>query len=147
MSTRGGNWTWGLYRLRLADRGMSVIDPPGYVEKNYPREGPGGETIWALRDSAGVEWLGEQDAFTGAFHRLAAAGGGARWPSFAASGRWLLYTVLTRQVEYWLATRVESPADSGPALPAASHRFPQSLKAFSASRSTSERSPIDKFRR
>ncbi|HJQ23874.1 MAG TPA: DPP IV N-terminal domain-containing protein [Blastocatellia bacterium] len=108
MSTRGGNWTWGLYRLSLTDGSVAVIASPDYIEKNYPRMSKKGWVTWSAYDKQGVEKIA-QKAPRGKASILSRAGSGGRWPSYSANGRFLLFTVLERRVEYWLAENLLSP--------------------------------------
>lgn len=105
MSTRGGGWTWGLFRIGI-DGGEPVpMADPDYVEKNYPRAGPGGLAIWSALDERGREQLVE-GAADGMVRPLAAGDGHMRWASYSADGRYVLFTALRRQVEYWVAEHV-----------------------------------------
>ena len=47
MSTRGGGWTWGLFRLRGDDQRIETIVKPDHVEKNHLRAGPRGLFVWS----------------------------------------------------------------------------------------------------
>jgi TolB protein len=102
MSTRGGDWTWGFFRLSLADGNIQPLCKPDWVEKNYPRQAPGGEVICSSYNDSRVEMLVEHSP-GGKFRTLADAGGGARWPSYSADGSRILFTALDRRVEYWIA--------------------------------------------
>lgn len=105
MSTRAGNWTWGLFRLSLTTGAVEVIAGPDYTEKNFPRPGKSGLTVWSMYDEDGVEYLAERAA-KGRVEVLKRAGKGARWPSYAANGQRVIFTTLTRRVEYWIAENV-----------------------------------------
>ena len=143
MSTRGGGWTWGLYRLSLEDGAVSVVAPPDYVEKGFPRPGPGGEVVWSFRDGEGAEHLAEA---AGGELKTLQAPPGARWPSYTADGRGILYTVLTENVEYWLAENpfgTGSPLRAQPAADAISPPAPVSRPLAAGT----GRSPVDLFHR
>jgi TolB protein len=167
MSTRGGGWTWGLYRISVADGSVTVVSAPGYVEKNYPRMAGDGRVVWAYRDSAGAERLAEQPA-GGSRGAPLAAEAGARWPSYSADGRGVLYTVVQSRTEFWVAENPAGPgspvlrpaggggggrAMRGGALPALAARF--SLLPLMRGRMVDvrsewrqrDRSPADKHRR
>jgi hypothetical protein len=58
--------------------------------------------VWSAVDERGREHLVERAA-DGTTRPLATGGGHARWPSYSANGRYVLFTALTRQVEYWVA--------------------------------------------
>ncbi len=115
MSTRGGDWTWGLFRLHLADGRMEVFAGPDYTEKNYPCMGPDGSILWSFHDGQGSERLAERSP-AGEVRTIAAGESGARWPSYAAGGRLVVFTTVAHQVEYWLA---EHPFGPGSPLRAA----------------------------
>jgi TolB protein len=108
MSTRGGDWTWGLFRLNLADGAIETVSAPNWVEKNFPRMDRAGTVVWSTYDEQGVEHLAERDP-GGAVRRVDAAGPRARWPSPSADGRSLLYTTVEHRVEFWLAENVFGP--------------------------------------
>jgi TolB protein len=109
MSTRGGGWTWGIFRLSLEDGKIEVLSSSDYVEKNYPRMHPSGEAVWSFFDDVGRESLlvrAQDGTATPMTERL----GLARWPAYSPAGD-IAYTSVERRVEYWL---VENPlaADS-----------------------------------
>lgn len=107
MSTRGGNWTWGFFRMNLADGKVQLLHGPDYVEKNYPRLNRAGTLLWSQFDPDGREFLAvKRDG--GQPTLLREAGPGARWPSFDAGGRRILYTRIAHSVEYWLADNLNS---------------------------------------
>lgn len=113
MSTRGGGWTWGLYALSLNDGSVRRLAGPDYVEKNYLRVGPDGGLVWTFRDGEGVEHLAEKSPGAAAEVEVAGVANGARWPSYSANGRWLIYSVVEEYVEYWMA---EHPFGAGTSL-------------------------------
>lgn len=102
MSTRGGEWTWGFFRLTLADGKVELLAGPDYVEKNFPRPGAAGWMAWSQYGDDGVERVVERGP-DGAVRASAGAGPWSRWPSYSADGRLLLFTSVGRRVEYWLA--------------------------------------------
>lgn len=112
MSTRGGNWTWGLFRVDLASGAVAPFVAPDWVEKNFPREAAGGVRVWTGADKEGTDRLMEQSP-GGPSRPVAGAPSGARWPEPSSDGA-VLYTRMTRHVEFWL---IENPA--GAAAPAA----------------------------
>lgn len=105
MSTRGGDWTWGLFRLSLSDGAVSVVAKPDYTEKNFPRAGAGGWTVWSMYGEDGIEYLAERSPAGRLRLRKEA---GARWPSYSADNNLLLFTTVERRVEYWLAENLYS---------------------------------------
>jgi TolB protein len=102
MSTRGGNWTWGFYRLNLASNEYKLLLGPDYIEKNYPTLTGDGELIWSEFDTDGREYLALRGA-DGRKRLLKEAGSFARWPSASADGKKILYTTIDHNVEYWIA--------------------------------------------
>lgn len=109
MSTRGGNWTWSFLHRSLADGATKTLAGPDWVEKNFPRMSTGGVLIYSLHEEDGEQYLAERSS-DGATRTWKEAGPGARWPSFSIDDRWVLFTTVTRQVEYWLA---ENPFGAG----------------------------------
>ena len=107
MSTRGGNWTWGLYRISVKDGSISTIAVPDYTEKNFPRMSTGGRIVWSEYGEDGLERVREARS-AGKRKRLLETTTGGRWPAYSASGRLLLFTTLSRRVEYWLAENLYS---------------------------------------
>jgi TolB protein len=107
MSTRGGNWTWGLFRLSLADRKIQPVTTPDYVEKDFPRMGKDQSMVWSEFDGDGIEHVLEKSR-DGHAQRVDQFGPGARWPSFSADGRFMLATTTVRKVEYWMAENMFS---------------------------------------
>ena len=101
MSTRGGNWTWGLFR-RADDGVIEPIVAPDDVEKNFPRMNRDGAVVWSSFDSQGIERLVERSR-SGETRQLPTGCGHARWPSYSADGRRILFTKRDRHVEYWVA--------------------------------------------
>lgn len=102
MSTRGGDWTWGLFRMSLADGSVETLAGPDWEEKNFIRPGPAGTAVWSVYDAERREHLAERSA-DGTVRVLEAAGEGARWPSYSADGRFILYTTVRHSIEFWLA--------------------------------------------
>ena len=111
MSTRGGGWTWGLFRLSLSDGSISEIAPPDYTEKNFPRSDKDGRVVWSFYEESGVETLAERSP-AGKISTVGGAGPGARWPSYSSDGRLLLFTTIEHRIEYWLAENLFSPGSS-----------------------------------
>jgi TolB protein len=107
MSTRGGSWTWGLFRLSLDEMTIDAVASPDYTAKNFPRLSQDGWTVWSMQDDAGVEHLAEKSP-VGQITILTHAGPWALWPSFSADGRFILFTTVHRRVEYWLAENLYS---------------------------------------
>lgn len=101
MSTRGGNWTWGLYR-RFETGTVETVAGPDYVEKNFPRMARDGAIVWSEFNSDGVERLFERSPL-GSVRQLGTGPQHARWPSYSRDGRRIVFTRRDRHVEYWLA--------------------------------------------
>lgn len=123
MSTRGGNWTWGFFRRALSGGTYETLAGPDWEQKNFPRVGRGGSMLWSVHDEQDREFIGERTP-DGKVRLLEVAGAGARWPTYSADESLVLYTVLERQVEYWIVenvTGVGSPALEPPATAAESH--------------------------
>lgn len=104
MSTRGGDWTWGFYRLDLATRSIETLAGPDYVERNNPRLTADGRIISAIAVT-GVHELYEQLP-DGTGRLITEAGTGARYPVPSADGQRVLFTRTRATVEYWLAENV-----------------------------------------
>lgn len=101
MSTRGGNWTWGLFAIPAAGGEARILVAPDSVERRFPQ-----------LDSDGSVWWIESDLCLGATYlvRQAAAGAapqkyfdlpGASWLSRSADGQKALLPVARQRVEYW----------------------------------------------
>jgi TolB protein len=148
MSTRGGGWTWGLYRISVEDGAVEGLTTPDYVEKNFPRMGPGGLTVWSSQDDANHEVLAER-APDGQLRFLATDVHGARWPSYSPDGKEILFGTVERRTEYWLVEGVFS--EGSPLLqepkpaPAAAARPPEVSVATSPA--GAGRSPVKLDRR
>lgn len=115
MSTRGGDWTWGLFRLSLTDGAVKIVVTPDYQEKNFARMG-GGSMLWSARDGHGREVLTERAA-DGAMQVIAPDHPGARWASYSPDGTQVLFTTVARRTEYWVTDGVfaaDSPIHAAP---------------------------------
>jgi TolB protein len=151
MTTRGGNWTWSFYKLSLRDGSTETLAGPDWVEKNFPRMTVDGHLVWSMHDEQDREVLAERGP-KGKVSVLAAAGDGARWPSYSADGKWVLFTTINHQVEYWLAENPfgagspvtdNSTANTSETNPADAPEICQAGMGFVGI----QRSPADKFRR
>lgn len=114
MSTRGGNWTWSLVKLSPATGELTSLAGPDWVEKNFPRMSRAGELLWSSRDGRGVERLIERSGASE--RRIDGVGEGARWPSYSNDDKWIVWTAMRREVEYWIARNPRgagSPARAG----------------------------------
>lgn len=102
MSTRGGDWTWGLFQLSLSTSAITSLTTPNYREKNHVRRGPRGQIIWTDEGERGRETLVE---LTPEGARISRPGlpAGARWASYSADGGRLLFTAVEHRTEYWVA--------------------------------------------
>lgn len=127
MSTRGGGWTWGLFRYDLDSASITAFAGPDYTEKNFPRGAADGSIVWTRVDAQGERVV---RLAPGAEAEAEIAGTEAgRWPSLSADGKRLLFTTVDHQVEYWLIenpTGVGSPARAEPVASGDSlaRRFP-----------------------
>ncbi|HEX3681426.1 MAG TPA: hypothetical protein VHU83_02715 [Bryobacteraceae bacterium] len=108
MSTRGGDWTWGFFRLSLADKKFEGLTAPDYVEKNYPRFERSGALLLTIHGEDDAEYLAEKPP-NGSIQVIAEAGAWSRWPSLSSNERYILYTQITHRVEYWLAENITAP--------------------------------------
>lgn len=111
MSTRGGDWTWGLFRLDLPTGEVEIVAGPDWVEKNHPREAADGTLLWSTVDGNGDGRIATAPP-GGEPATLHAAGVGARWPTEGGDGS-VLFTEVESLVEYWL---IEHPFGSGSPL-------------------------------
>jgi TolB protein len=102
LSTRGGAWSWGFFRLDIDTEKIEAVVAPDSVEKNFPRITCAGSLIFSMYDTRGTEYLAE---FTGSgpIRKLEGSEDWARWPSCTADGRFILYTTITHRTEYWVA--------------------------------------------
>jgi TolB protein len=107
MSTRGGNWTWGLYNQSLEDGTVGLVASPDYTEKNFPRMDKQGRVLWSAYGEDGAEYLVEK-VKGGKPKLLTAAGSWARWSSSSNDGRFILFTNIKHRVEYWLIEVMEA---------------------------------------
>jgi TolB protein len=108
MSTRGGNWTWGFFKLSLENGSYSTFAGPDYTQRNFPRANSRGDIVSSMYGKDGKEYLAESLA-GGAFTISSAAGPGARWPSYSSNGKLILYTQIEHKVEYWVAENLTGP--------------------------------------
>ncbi|ABP53092.1 Periplasmic component of the Tol biopolymer transport system-like protein [Salinispora tropica CNB-440] len=104
LSTRGGDWTWGFYRMDLSTGEIHALARPDYIEKNNPRMLPDGTLIYSLAVS-GIEDLFEQLP-DGRGRVLSSVGPAVRYPVPSRDGSMLAFTRTHRTVEYWLAKNV-----------------------------------------
>ena len=119
MSTRGGNWTWGLYRLALDTGVIAPFVAPDWTEKNYPRERADGGHVW-IASADGADRVMEQPR-GGAARTLPGSSPGARWPELARDGASVLYTRVVHRVEFWIIDNPDgagAPSPDHPAAPA-----------------------------
>jgi TolB protein len=147
MSTRGRDWTWGLFRLDLEERSLRAAVHPDWVEKNQPRLADDGTMIWCTIDEKGHEVLAER-APGRAVSIVKAAGSGARWPSFAGDRDHVLFTSVDRRVEYWIAeTPLNAPELQEPHGDPPARSAPLEGRRDPVSDVLTRRSPIDLHRR
>jgi len=108
MSTRGGNWTWGFFKLSIQDGTYSTFAGPDYTQRNFPRANRQGDVIWSMYGKDGKEYIAENLA-GGTPTILSGGGSWARWPSYSSDGKLIVYTQIEHHVEYWLAENVTQP--------------------------------------
>jgi TolB protein len=100
MSTRGGNWTWGLFAMPAEGGEARLLVAPDSVERRFPQ-----------LDSDGTVWWIESDLCLGATYLVRQAAGGkpekffdlpgASWLSRSADGRSALLPISRQRVVYW----------------------------------------------
>lgn len=101
MSTRGGEWTWGLFVIDIATGVVHEVVDHDWVEKNFPRMTVDGTVLYSSHDNNGVAWLTEKRPGMAPRH-IAEAGAKVRWPSISADGQHVLFTTVDRRTEYWV---------------------------------------------
>jgi TolB protein len=100
MSTRGGDWSWGLFELDLDSGRTNVALKPDFIERRHPVRLAGNELWWVETNSClstTFVMARRGEAAPEAIADLA----GARWFDVSADGRYLLATIANRRVEYW----------------------------------------------
>ena len=100
MSTRGGNWTWGLFAIPAGGGDARVLVAPDSVERRFPQ-----------LDADGTIWWMESDLCLGATYLVRQPPGGtpqkyfdspgASWFSRASDGRRAIVPATRQRVEYW----------------------------------------------
>ncbi|MEJ2457369.1 MAG: hypothetical protein P8Y58_04155 [Novosphingobium sp.] len=100
MSTRGGNWTWGLFAISATGGSARVLVTPDFIERRFPQ-----------LDADGTVWWIESDLCLGATYLVRRRPGdtpekffdlpGASWLSRAADGHTAVLPVSQQRVEYW----------------------------------------------
>jgi TolB protein len=101
MSTRGGDWTWGLFQWSLASGSVTPIANPDHIEKNFPRIAADGSMLWTQLDPCmGLPLLAVRSR--GGVAEFQSENPGAAWPSFSADGKEVLFTVVLHDVQYWI---------------------------------------------
>lgn len=100
MSTRGGNWTWGLFSLKLSDGAISTMLAPELVERRFP-----------VRHGADLYWLESNVCLNTTMlavrhgsqpPQMHAEFSGLKWFEISADGRYLLTTTSSRRTEFWM---------------------------------------------
>ncbi|ABP53070.1 peptidase S9B, dipeptidylpeptidase IV domain protein [Salinispora tropica CNB-440] len=104
MSTRGGDWTWGFYRIDLDSKEIVTVAGPDYIERNNPQLTVDGRVLSTMVASK-VEELYEQLP-DGAGRVVTEAGPAVRYPVPSADGEQVVFTRTRTTVEYWLAENV-----------------------------------------
>jgi TolB protein len=101
MSNRGGNWTFGLFRLSLSNGELTQLIEPDHIEKNFPRLAANGSILWTQLDHCTGQSVLTLRSPAGAIKMLYDHPG-ATWPSESADQREVLFTVMIHDVQYWL---------------------------------------------
>ena len=152
MSTRGGNWTWGFFKLSLEDSTFSAFAGPDYTQRNFPRANHQGDVVSSMYNSKdGREYIAESLA-GGAPTILSAGEPWARWPSYSSDGRLIVYTQLEHKVEYWVAENLTGPGSplQHPTVSNTSSgnsKLDERLLGNTASTPTGGSSPVDVYHR
>jgi TolB protein len=100
MSTRGGDWTWGLFALNISSRSVTSIVKPDFVERRFPVMRGDGEIWWTETNSC-LSTTFLVSAHEGQKPEIAADFAGVKWFEISADGRYLLTTTTVRRTEYW----------------------------------------------
>jgi len=140
MSTRGGNWTWGLYRIEVDSGKVEPFVAPDWTEKNFPRQNVAGARVWTSTDLNGLERLIEQRR--GANRFVEGTGTGARWADYDRDGRSIIYTRVARRVEYWIIdtpSKAPSTASNATAVAALTPSLPTACAYFASPRTFKRR--------
>ena len=100
MSTRGGNWTWGLFAIPAGGGDARTLVAPDSIERRFPQ-----------LDADGTVWWIESDLCLGATYLVRQPAGGkpqkyfeipgASWFSRAADGHAAILPITRQRVEYW----------------------------------------------
>ena len=100
MSTRGGNWTWGLFSLRLSDGLISTMLDPELIERRFPIQ-RGTDLYWVESNVClnatmlAVRHGSDPPETHPEFSDL-------KWFDLSSDGRFLLMTTSSRRTEYWM---------------------------------------------
>lgn len=151
MSTRGGNWTWGFFKLSLQNGTYSTLAGPDYTQRNAPRANRRGDIVSSMYDKDGREYIAESLA-GGVPTISSAAGAWARWPSYSSNGRQIVYTQIEHRVEYWVAENVTGPGSplQRPKMSNASSgnsKLDEQLLENTTSTASGGSSPVDMYHR
>jgi TolB protein len=99
MSTRGGNWTWGLFSMPSNGGAPKALVAPDFVERRFPQV-----------DVEGTLWWIESDLCLGATYVVRQTAGsrqklfdfpGASWISRSGDGKTAVVSITRQRVEYW----------------------------------------------
>jgi TolB protein len=99
MSTRGGNWTWGLFAMAPNGGSATTLITPDSVERRFPQ-----------LDLDGAIWWIESDLCLGAAYVVQQTASkrqkffdfpGASWISRSGDGKNAVVSITRRRVEYW----------------------------------------------
>lgn len=100
MSTRGGNWTWGLFSLKLSDGAISPLLDPELIERRFPVR-VGSDLYWLESNVClnttmlAVRHGAEPPQTRSEFSAL-------KWFDISANGRYVLTTTRSRRTEFWM---------------------------------------------
>jgi TolB protein len=149
MSTRGGNWTWGFFKITIATGKVELLLGPDYIEKNYPRLNAEGTLLWSQLEPDGREMLAMRRP-GGEITLIRQSENWARWPSYSPDGKKILFTSVDHRVEYWLAENLhaaDSPLQTRPNAGAVQTSDASAPKAGGPNRSAQRASPVQMHHR
>ena len=100
MSTRGGSWTWGLFRLVVDTRAIEELEAPGDIERRFPQLDDRGALWWIESDLClGRHFIVQHSA--GVEPRKLLDLPGAEWISRSADGSEAAVMIVDRRTEFW----------------------------------------------
>lgn len=103
MSTRGGNWTWGLFAIPAGGGQARILVEPDAIERRFPQLDADGTVWWIESDLClGSTYLVRRgpDGKARKFFDLP----GAASMNRSSAGRFAIVPISRRRVEYWSLT-------------------------------------------